>query len=89
MWRGVVDGEVEGEILRARRARGEVDALHLDELLLDDAQVVGGAPARGDHARLGLDAAAHLERLQQRVAQPAVSSDSGMWMVPAEIGFSR
>ena len=52
-------------------------------------EVVGGAPARRDHARLGLDAAAHLQRLQQRVAQPAVSSDSGMWMVPAEIGLTQ
>ena len=32
-------------------------------------EILGGAPPRRDHAGLGLDAAAHLQRLQQRVAQ--------------------
>ena len=67
-----------------------VHALHLVQLLLDGREVVGGAPARRDHARLDLDAAAHVQRLQQRVAQHArVSIDSGMWMVPAETGLQQ
>ena len=68
---GVVDGEVEGEVLAAGRALLEVDALHLVELLLDHLEVVGGAAPRGERARLHFEAAAHVERLQQRVAQPA------------------
>ena len=67
--RGVVDGEVKGQVLGTRRAGGEMDALHLDQLFLDGAEVGGGAPPRRDHACLGLDAAAHLQRLQQCVAQ--------------------
>ena len=81
---GIVDRQVEGEILGARRAGGEVNALHLDELLLDHAR--GLLPCAGARRpclpRLRCRGAPPASAAGRRAARPCRATAAYGWCRP-------